>query len=355
MNAEKQRYQAHLDRVSRSFAFCIRELSEPFRQEVSLAYLLFRLLDTIEDADWKNFQKQRASFSAFDEFLTKAPSHEQLKFWIQGFPSGISKTDAQLLEDAAWVFERYWALNIKVRTVLQKHLQNALRGMQHFVLRFKNGKEISTLKELNSYCFFVAGVIGEYLSENYAIHVESYDWKKYRRESYHFGLFLQKINILKDQMDDQKEGRVFVHDRREVLKSLNEHAHYALEYILSLPGPRDSYALFCAWSFFLGLASLPSIEKRWQAGDPSIKISRVHTLEVLAKVKWSLRQDATLRDIFAEKIHFLEELTKDWGIGAGRAPVGDGASSSESVSMGQLYEGILDSKDLKELNLALYL
>ena len=43
-------YQTHLDRVSRSFAFCIKKLESPLRQWVSLAYLLCRVLDTVEDS-----------------------------------------------------------------------------------------------------------------------------------------------------------------------------------------------------------------------------------------------------------------------------------------------------------------
>jgi len=244
MSEEKQRFQEHLDRVSRSFAFCIRELSEPFRQEVSLAYLLFRILDTIEDTQWESLSKQRAAFRVFNDFLLRPPSADQVSDWLDKFPAGVSKSDAFLLGDSAWVFEKYWGLSDEIRRVLEKHLQNALRGMRHFVVRAKNGKEISNLKELNSYCFFVAGVIGEYLSDKYAVHVKGYDWQKHRRESYHFGLFLQKINILKDQLGDQKEGRLFVYDRKEVLKSLSDHAEHALKYILSLPQPRDSYALF---------------------------------------------------------------------------------------------------------------
>ena len=43
-------YQHWLDVVSRSFALCIPQLEPPFRDHVGLAYLLFRVLDTVEDA-----------------------------------------------------------------------------------------------------------------------------------------------------------------------------------------------------------------------------------------------------------------------------------------------------------------
>ncbi len=50
MLKEAEFYQTHLDRVSRSFAFCIRQLPDPLRGWVGLSYLLCRILDTIEDS-----------------------------------------------------------------------------------------------------------------------------------------------------------------------------------------------------------------------------------------------------------------------------------------------------------------
>ncbi len=40
-----------LDRVSRTFALTIRMLKEPFRTYASTAYLLCRIVDTVEDCE----------------------------------------------------------------------------------------------------------------------------------------------------------------------------------------------------------------------------------------------------------------------------------------------------------------
>ena len=70
--------------------------------------------------------------------------------------------------------------------------------------------KLGSLKEVNQYCFFVAGVVGEALAKLVS-HVEpQFQTAKFRiLDAHHFGLFLQKVNILKDQVNDRGEGREF--------------------------------------------------------------------------------------------------------------------------------------------------
>jgi hypothetical protein len=76
-------------------------------------------------------------------------------------------------------------------------------------------------------------------------------------------LFLQKINILKDQKTDESEGRYLVHSREDLLSSLSSNADGALQYLLDIPICEKGYRLFCAWSLFLGLSMLPFLRQTW--------------------------------------------------------------------------------------------
>ena len=58
-------YQNHLNKVSRSFAFCIPRLEGNLREWIGLSYLLCRLLDTVEDALWTSHEEQLRSFEMF--------------------------------------------------------------------------------------------------------------------------------------------------------------------------------------------------------------------------------------------------------------------------------------------------
>src|SRR5262245_29077645 len=67
-------YQQRLDLVSRSFALCIPQLDSPFRDRVALAYLLFRVLDTIEDAPFTDRAIQQQQFERLRAFLHTMPT-----------------------------------------------------------------------------------------------------------------------------------------------------------------------------------------------------------------------------------------------------------------------------------------
>jgi len=121
------------------------------------------------------------------------------------------------------------------------------------------------------------------------------------KNAFHFGLFLQKVNLLKDQRTDEREGRFMIPDRKLVLSSLRENAEGAISYLTDLPTDEAGYRVFCAWSLFLGAASLSWIEKSFEADDGS-KIPRAVTQELLAAVESIALDNTALKSAFNE--HF---------------------------------------------------
>lgn len=298
---EPKFYKAHLERVSRSFAFCIAELEDDLRPKVALAYLLFRVLDTIEDSKWPNPESQK---KAFEEFLRliKDPtiSFEELKKLI--LLSEHKEEENLLIKDSAKLFEAYTKLNQSERQPLQAALQTMTEGMMYFALEKKH--QIKDIKSLDSYCYFVAGCIGELLT---AWTFKGVDEKTYE-ESIHFGLFLQKINILKDFQDDDAAGRNFLWSWEEVSQSLRTHADYAYSYIRKIPNNRLDYKLFCAWSFFLGLFSYPTLEESLRS-QKRIKLSRLEVWNFLGKLKKLVSNENELDLIFKEYSRHLPEFS----------------------------------------------
>src|SRR5271166_2108694 len=84
---------ADIDRLliltSRTFALAIPELPEPLRREVGVAYLLFRIADTFEDATRWPRADRLAALDAFDRLL-RAPTVEEATAlattWVAGRP-----------------------------------------------------------------------------------------------------------------------------------------------------------------------------------------------------------------------------------------------------------------------------
>ena len=249
-------YQAHLDAVSRSFALCIPQLSPPFRDQVALSYLLFRVLDTVEDAAFADKQMQVRQFETFRRFLREKPSREEIARFGAAFPSSLSDGERALLSDTEALIEDAHELPRPARTVIFSGLDRMAQGMALYAMR-PSPLRLLDLEDVNRYCCFVAGIVGELLTRLWALGGGE---PPSLLQAYRFGLFLQKVNILKDQAEDEKAGRFFVPDRRELLASLRTDAEGALSYLVALPRNERGYRTFCAWSLMLGAASLAAMD-----------------------------------------------------------------------------------------------
>lgn len=366
-------YQSHLDRVSRSFAFCIKELEGKFRLQVSLCYLLFRVLDTVEDAQWATRLEQETSFLKFHDFVEKLPNEAELASWTLGFPQSISTGEYDLLQDAGKLFVLLHAEPTEIKNIIKSSLRSMARGMLYFCqysVQEKAEKNLilNSIFEVNRYCFFVAGIVGEMLeqlfqadeNQNSKLDVQHKISAKRRLESFHFGLFLQKINVLKDQIDDQKEGRFLVPNREAVLLSLKINAYEAFEYLISTPLSAISYRLFCAWSLYLGLASLPYIEEGYRQGRGK-KIPRLKAFSVFQKVRGLINDNAALEVLFYKLIKEIK-----WPVGevkakgdihlnqtplAAQGDISQMRCSSSFADFGTLYPSEMSEVFLRDLGL----
>ena len=346
-------YQEHLDRVSRSFAFCIRQLPEPLRARVGLAYLLCRALDTVEDAIWNSQEDQRECFDAFERFIAQPAREADVRAWAARFPRSIPDGEKRLLAAASALFADFHALPAADRAALEGPILSMARGMRRFAERRAAGAlRLADQAEVNRYCFFVAGVVGEALTRVAALYVADFRADQSRLlDSYHFGLFLQKVNLLKDQSADEREGRFLIPDRRRARASLDVHAERALAYVLAIPRDQVGYRTFCAWSLFLGLASLPFIDAAW-AEDAPKKITRDQTKEVLDAVEAAASDDEALRSLYAVAI--------DAGV-IGRALDGQapdvssldrlGRASADFSAHREIYDGDLSDESLRALQI----
>jgi phytoene/squalene synthetase len=292
-------YPGHLERVSRSFAFCIEKLEEPFRGWVSLSYLLCRVLDTVEDALWPEPRARAGQFGEFLKFLDALPDRPAVESWTGRFPSTISPGERALLADSRALLEELHELPERIRQAISEPVRKMALGM----LRFAEAGplRLANLAEVDRYCFIVAGLVGELLSELYlALRPDFTPPVDFQSNGCHFGLFLQKVNLLKDQRVDEAEGRYLVPDRSETLASMRENARGALGYLLALPLPERGYRLFCGWSLFIGLASIPWIEKSFEKNDPSIRIPRAETIALMSRAETALETNESTRALYEE-------------------------------------------------------
>jgi len=254
-------YQHWLDAVSRSFALCIPQLDPPFRDHVGLAYLLFRVLDTIEDAPFAEQATQQRQFERLRAFLRAMPTRPVVDAFVATFPTRITDAERALLGETYALLEDGHALPAVARAAMFRALDRMLLGMAAYTrrpapLRLVDGEDVSR------YCCFVAGVVGEMLTDLWALARSAAPPST--PLAYHFGLFLQKVNILKDQAEDEAAGRFLVPDRTELIASLGRDAEGALAYLQAIPCG-DRYRIFCAWSLMLGAATIAQLEQPRQS------------------------------------------------------------------------------------------
>lgn len=334
-------YSFHLNQVSRSFSFCIAKLKEPLCYWVGLSYLLCRVLDTAEDAAWGNTNSKSIALSRFSDFLKDAPSETDVNLWIANIPQHIKKEERDLVQCFYRLLEDFHSLPFNVKNILQKSITSMSKGMAFFSKKNKlNELHLLCLAEVNTYCFFVAGLVGELLTNLLQAHSRDLHLQKnIYLKAHHFGLFLQKINLLKDQNEDKKQGRFLVPEREKFLSSLLQNAKNSIDYIRLIPVAEKEFRLFCAWSLFLGLSSLAFIEVSFLSGLMN-KIPRAVTEKILAQVETIIENDQKLLELFNSMLPSYKEL-----------PLLKSSYAEFSWTLSPLYEGAITSNDLIDLGI----
>jgi phytoene/squalene synthetase len=290
-------YQRHLDAVSRTFALCIPRLDPPFREQVALSYLLLRVLDTVEDAPFSDRFAQQRQFNEMRKFLRERPTVAQIDAFRSGFPEGMSEGERNLLSDAEAFFEDAYELDPAAREVVFSGVDRMALGMAAYARR-PAPLRLLDVEDVCRYCCFVAGLVGEMLTRLWEVRGGS---PPRMLSAYRFGLFLQKVNILKDQPEDEAAGRFLVPDKREILASLRRDSQGALSYLTSLPRAERGYRTFCAWSLMLGASALGQL-------DAPRKSRRAQTMALLAQTAEIAQDDEALRRQFAELLPEIPDV-----------------------------------------------
>src|SRR5207248_7625737 len=304
------------------FALCIPRLAPPFREQVALSYLLLRVLDHVEDAPFSDRFLQQRQFNEIRKFLRERPTGAQIDAFRSSFPDRLSEGELNLLADTEAFFEDAYELPAAAREVVFSGVDRMALGMAGYARR-PAPLRLLDVEDVCRYCCFVAGLVGEMLTRLWAVGGGS---PPRMLSAYRFGLFLQKVYILKDQPEDEAAGRFLVPDRKEILASLRGDAQGALSYLTSLPQKERGYRTFCAWSLMLGAASLAQLDGPRQS-------RRAETMELLARSAGIAQDDEALRRQFAELLPRLphvrakEPLPKaepaDWFVRMLDAPLSD--------------------------------
>lgn len=286
-----------LEQTSRTFALAIPLLPEPTRREVTVSYLLFRIADTFEDTtDWPREERVRA----LDRFCDVAEGRQEdvdavARRWAEEVPLDHGGY-RRLLEATPHVMEAFTQLRPEAQYHIRRHLVRTAEGMAGYVEQ--TGPDgvlrLEGLPDLRDYCYVVAGIVGEMLTELFLMGREELDGLgPYLRErAPAFGEGLQLVNVLKDAAKDQRQGRVYLPDdvdRGEVFRVARQDLDAAAEYILAIQGAgaEDGLVAFNALPVRLAWATLDVVE----AEGPGSKISRSVVWSEVESLEVALEKD----------------------------------------------------------------
>lgn len=314
-----------LPRVSRSFALTIPQLPDFLRLAVTNAYLLCRIADAIEDDPAISAEQTREIYTYLIQALENtAPAS---LFCTQAAPALSDQTDPverQLVANADQVVRIFLAFPHTTRAIIITCLKKMCAGMPEYQPGAKRGLE--SLSELNAYCYFVAGVVGEMLTGLFCDFADDIAAQRDKLDklSTSFGQGLQMTNIIKDVWDDLERGfcwlprdiygdggvnldelapnyntALFRQCQSRLISIAHGHLQNALDYSLCIPAHHKGIRIFCLWA--VGLA-LPTLQKVLTSEDyyngKTVKMSRARMLLITQLIASSARSNTAQRVIF---------------------------------------------------------
>ena len=134
-------------------------------------------------------------------------------------------------------------------------------------------KSIYSTKDLNDYCYYVAGTVGIYLTGLLKLkghNISGNVMSNLEENAVPFGLFLQKLNIIRDYGEDKENKkrsfwpRDLLKDEKNPVKILNSMCYEtlindvpkAIEYIKEIPAGNESYDYFLRFILSSGIEYL---------------------------------------------------------------------------------------------------
>jgi farnesyl-diphosphate farnesyltransferase len=305
--------------VSRSFYLTLWVVPARVREQLGLAYLFCRAADTIADTDLipsperlkylylfrEQFQPGVISWQAITQIQNSLVQH-------QGNPA--EKVLLSRLSDCFRIFEDFTPPD---RARIRHLVTTLTKGMEMDLTCFPGEGSgmpvpLPSGRELEQYCYYVAGVVGEFWTRMIMGHFESlgiWDERQMGKLGVHFGKGLQMTNVLKDLAKDLARGRCYLPQNmldefklgsqdlkesapiaplRPLLASLIRVTLYHLEggwqYILAIPRREIRLRLACLWPHLFAIRTLERIYHAEGLLNPryTVKISRREVYSIMA-------------------------------------------------------------------------
>lgn len=314
--------------VSRTFALTIPQLPDELRNVVSNAYLLCRAVDTIEDEPALSSADKEKYCRWFTDIVNKKSD-----------PILFSHALAPLLSENTILMEHVLIKQIdevleithSFEEPYQKAISRCVQIMSDGMSTFQNWDTtagLATMKDMDKYCYVVAGVVGELLTDLFCLYLPDQLGPKRDKMldlAVSFGQALQMTNILKDVWVDKSRGACwlpkdvfashgfdladmqtgqspeeFQQGMLHLIGIAYSHVKNAFKYTLMIPESEKGIRKFCLWALFMAVLTLQKIRKNISDQDSTNwKISRPSVKRVMVTTEMTVNQNRLLKLFFA--------------------------------------------------------
>lgn len=313
--------------VSRTFALTIPQLPSPLDDMVTNAYLLCRIADTVEDDPaLTSGEKTRAHEEFLAALRGEGDAHAFGRRISASLSEASSPEERELVHHADKVTAYAQSRGPREQEMLLRCVAIMCRGMSAYQ-RNASPAGLKNLADLDHYCYYVAGVVGEMLTELFMLHLP--DAHRHRKAMLalapSFGEGLQLTNILKDVWEDRQRGacwlprdvfarygvdlvevrpdtagRGYAEAMDYMVGVAHDHLRDAMRYTLMIPRTEVGMRRFCLWAIGMAVLTLRRIHRHplYQRGD-QVKIPRWMVKAVIIGSNVTARHDRLLKGLFA--------------------------------------------------------
>ena len=319
-------FQRHmLQGVSRTFALTIPQLPVGLCDVVSNAYLLCRIADTIEDEIALTPEQKLAFSHMFTEVLAGAAAAQDFAAQLRPLLSlRTQHAERELIDQTARVINLTNGFRPRQRAALERCVRTMSRGMVEFQMNASLAG-LEDMAHLDRYCYHVAGVVGEMLTELFCDYADDIDahHDELLELAVSFGQGLQMTNILKDIWEDHARGAcwlprsvfaavgfdlgslprgrnaAFAEGLTELIGVARDHLANALRFTLLIPPRERGIRRFCLWALGMAVLTLRKINANKSfAEGRDVKISRRSVKSTILVTNLAVKRDPVLRWLF---------------------------------------------------------
>lgn len=289
--------------TSRTFAIGIERLPRILCDATTIAYLLLRVSDYLEDNEEMEAGEKVILLNLWINILREEKNIETLTSQLTN--ADTNNPDAIVAQHSKEILLHLHSLPYAVQEIIIHHVINSTQGMARWT---KLGPNVNDEKDLDDYMFEVAGRVGYLITQLFAwysitIRRKENEIMPLARE---FGLGLQTVNVIRGIREDFDRGWVYIpkkfimdmgltkeqlfdpEHREQALKVLDmmtdkaeRHLRQALQYVKSLPWWQHGIRLGCIFPLMFAIRTLAVCRHNAQVFESEAKMSRTEVKKIV--------------------------------------------------------------------------